>query len=115
MKSISINTLIIALAALVFMLVSIMIAQCMSREGVQNSSGLLRYPPEKPDITTSSGSSYEGTLTGQRYGNGTYTIKTPGSESSTSGEDTDGPERRTLDRLYDMKGGNTDYTRLLIR
>ena len=39
MKSISINTLIIALAALVFMLVSIMIAQCMSREGVQNSSG----------------------------------------------------------------------------
>ena len=82
MKSISINTLIIALAALVIMLVSIMIAQCMSREGVQNSSGLLRYPPITPGNVTSSGSSYEGTLTGQRYGNGTYTIETPGSASA---------------------------------
>ena len=95
MKSISINTLIIALAALVIMLVSIMIAQCMSREGVQNSSGLLRYPPITPGNMTSTGSKYEGSITGQRYGNGKYTIKTPDKHSLGG---------RHLYRLYDMKG-----------
>ena len=46
-NAITLNRLVISLVALIAVLTSITIAQCMLREGAQNQTKLVEYPPVK--------------------------------------------------------------------
>ena len=62
-NAITLNRLVISLVALIAVLTSITIAQCMLREGAQNQTKLVEYPPVKfTQISMKDGNYFEGSI-----------------------------------------------------
>ena len=108
-NAITLNRLVISLVALIAVLTSITIAQCMLREGAQNQTKLVEYPPVKfTEIAFNSTNKYfEGSIldkqvpnmykysNGDILGAGKYTIKLNTNTSSA----------KPLAKLYDKTAG----------
>ena len=117
-NAITLNRLVISLVALIAVLTSITIAQCMLREGAQNQTKLVEYPPVKfSEIAFNSNKKYfEGSIldsevpdmykypNGDILGAGKYTITL---DAKTS-DKFNGASRKPLARLYDKRAGGSN-------